>query len=242
MNFRVEYMALSDCCLLKCGYRSWSVWPPLIYVIRIAELSFPLLLQRSTTMSDCETYEQRRWQVSKLDDLPDWLHFDTILQTPQRKDSSVGNWSEVHEARPSRFVTPAYNRTNCSGTVHRSRVHPCKECESCSNVRLRERSNVRYYPTWKHSPFKEKWTRLLQCLNCSILAVRLWITTYLYRWPIWRLPSTCMLCIPLALRLGHLYPAGINSWSVDSIYNPTEKFSNRVVTGTGSCVSDQLTG
>jgi hypothetical protein len=54
-------------------------------------------------------------------------------------------------------------------------------------------SNVYYYPTWKHSPLKKKWTRLLQC---PIFAVRLWGTTSPYRWPIGNLPSTCMVCTP----------------------------------------------
>jgi hypothetical protein len=49
--------------------------------------------------------------------------------------------------------------------------------------------------------------------NCPMFAVRLWITTSPYRWPIGSLPSTCLLCTPRALRLHH---AGINSWSVDS--------------------------
>jgi hypothetical protein len=42
------------------------------------------------------------------------------------------------------------------------------------------RSNVGYYPAL---PQRRKWTRLLQCLNCPMFAVRLWINTSLYRWP-----------------------------------------------------------
>jgi hypothetical protein len=42
----------------------------------------------------------------------------------------------------------------------------------------------------------KKWINLLQCLNCPMFAVRLWITTSPYRWPIGSLPSTCMLCTP----------------------------------------------
>jgi hypothetical protein len=42
----------------------------------------------------------------------------------------------------------------------------------------------------------KKLTRLLQCLNCPMFAVRLWITTSPYHWPIGSLPSTCMLCTP----------------------------------------------
>jgi hypothetical protein len=46
-------------------------------------------------------------------------------------------------------------------------------------------SNVRYYPTWKHSPFKG----LLQCLNCRMFAVWIWITTSPYRFFV--LPPHC---------------------------------------------------
>jgi hypothetical protein len=55
-----------------------------------------------------------------------------------------------------------------------------------------------YYPTWKHSPLeRKKWTRMLRCFQTvRFFAVRLWITTSPYRWPIWSLPSTCMLCTP----------------------------------------------
>jgi hypothetical protein len=45
-------------------------------------------------------------------------------------------------------------------------------------------------------PQRKKWTRLLQCLNCPMFAVRLWITTSPYRWSVGSLPSTCMLCTP----------------------------------------------
>jgi hypothetical protein len=48
-------------------------------------------------------------------------------------------------------------------------------------------------------PQEKKWTRLLQCLNCPMFAVRLWITAPLYRWPAGSLPSTCLLCTPSAL-------------------------------------------
>jgi hypothetical protein len=39
-------------------------------------------------------------------------------------------------------------------TVHRPGDGPRKECEECGNARG---SNVRYYPTWKHSPLKDYW-------------------------------------------------------------------------------------
>jgi hypothetical protein len=39
-------------------------------------------------------------------------------------------------------------------TVHRPEDDPRKECEECGNART---SNVRYYPTWKHSPLKDYW-------------------------------------------------------------------------------------
>jgi hypothetical protein len=55
-------------------------------------------------------------------------------------------------------------------------------------------SNVRYYPTWKHSTL----TEMNKTWTCPMFAVRLWITTPLYRWPI-GLPSTCMVCPPPAL-------------------------------------------
>jgi hypothetical protein len=57
----------------------------------------------------------------------------------------------------------------------------------------------------------------LQNPNCPMFAVRLWITASPYRWSIGSLPSTCMLCTPPALHQGRLHPAGINSWSVDSM-------------------------
>jgi hypothetical protein len=39
-------------------------------------------------------------------------------------------------------------------TVHRPGDDPRKVCEECGNARG---SNVRYYPTWKHSPLKDYW-------------------------------------------------------------------------------------
>jgi hypothetical protein len=66
------------------------------------------------------------------------------------------------------------------------------------------------------APQRQKWTRLLQCLNCPMFAVRLWITTSPYRWPVGSLPSTCMLCTPPALHKGRLHPTGTNSWSAES--------------------------
>jgi hypothetical protein len=47
--------------------------------------------------------------------------------------------------------------------------------------------------TWKHSPLKE---RNKKGMNMTDVAVRLWITTSPYRWPVGSLPSTCMLCTP----------------------------------------------
>jgi hypothetical protein len=52
-------------------------------------------------------------------------------------------------------------------------------------------SNVKTF-----APQRKIWTRLLQCLNCTMFAVRLWITTSPYRWPIGSLPSTFMLWTP----------------------------------------------
>jgi hypothetical protein len=49
------------------------------------------------------------------------------------------------------------------------------------------------------APQRKTWRRRLQCLNCPMFAVRLWITTSPYRWPVGSLPSTCMLCTPPAL-------------------------------------------
>jgi hypothetical protein len=101
--------------------------------------------------------------------------------------------------------------------VHRPRVDPRKECESCGNARLRKRkwcsllSNVKAF-----APQRKKWARLLKSLNCSMFAVRLLITTSRYRWPIRSLPSICMFCTPLTVHQGRLHPAGINSCSVDS--------------------------
>jgi hypothetical protein len=58
-------------------------------------------------------------------------------------------------------------------------------------------SNVRYYLTWKHSPFKEIMNKAVTMLpNVPMFAVRPWITTSPYLWPTGSLPSTCMLCVP----------------------------------------------
>jgi hypothetical protein len=48
-----------------------------------------------------------------------------------------------------------------------------------------QRENIRH---------SNKWTRLLQSLNCPMFAFWLWIITSPYRWPVGSLPSTCMLC------------------------------------------------
>jgi hypothetical protein len=57
----------------------------------------------------------------------------------------------------------------------------------------------------------------LQNQNCPIFAVRLWITTPPYRWPIGNFSSTCMFRTPPAPHKGRLHTAAINSWSVDSM-------------------------
>jgi hypothetical protein len=31
LTFRDEFMVLADYCFVKCGSRSWSSWPPLVY-------------------------------------------------------------------------------------------------------------------------------------------------------------------------------------------------------------------
>jgi hypothetical protein len=41
-----------------------------------------------------------------------------------------------------------------ASTVHRPGDDPRKDCEECGNARG---SNVRYYPTWKHSRLKDYW-------------------------------------------------------------------------------------
>jgi hypothetical protein len=73
MNFSVEYMALSDCYLLKCGSRSWSSWPPLIlpskanfYVARNEATNLTILLAR------------RRHQRSRADNHWPLLAYNTI--------------------------------------------------------------------------------------------------------------------------------------------------------------------
>jgi hypothetical protein len=72
-----------------------------------------------------------------------------------------------------------------------------KACESCGNARFREQKwcsilfNVKTF-----APQRRKWKRLLQCINCPMFAVRLWITTSPYRWPIGSLPFNRMLCTP----------------------------------------------
>jgi hypothetical protein len=58
-------------------------------------------------------------------------------------------------------------------------------------------SNVRYYPTWKHSPFKTEMNKAVTMLsNYPMFAVTLWMTTSPYRWPIRSLPSTCLFYTP----------------------------------------------
>jgi hypothetical protein len=61
-------------------------------------------------------------------------------------------------------------------------------------------SYIRYYPTWKHSPLKEKNGRgcyNLQNPNCPMFAGRLRKTMSPYRWPVGSLPSTYMFDTPL---------------------------------------------
>jgi hypothetical protein len=66
-------------------------------------------------------------------------------------------WSAPQWGKPSRnslcFLLSKC-RGRCEGTVHRPGGDPRKECEECGNARG---SNVRYYPTWKHSPLKDHW-------------------------------------------------------------------------------------
>jgi hypothetical protein len=58
-------------------------------------------------------------------------------------------------------------------------------------------SNIRYYPSWKHLPLKERNEQGYTMLpNCPMFAVRLWSTTSTYRRPVRSLPSTCMICTP----------------------------------------------
>jgi hypothetical protein len=55
-----------------------------------------------------------------------------------------------------------------------------------------QRQNIR--------PSKKEMTKAVTTLpNCPMFAVRIWITTSPYRWPIGSLPSTCMLYTPPAL-------------------------------------------
>jgi hypothetical protein len=57
--------------------------------------------------------------------------------------------------------------------------------------------------------------------NCPMFAVRLWITTSPYRWPLGNLPSSYMLWTPPQctwMHLGCLHHARINLWSVDSTF------------------------
>jgi hypothetical protein len=77
------------------------------------------------------------------------------------------------------------------------------------------RPNVRYYPMWKHSSLKRKkinkavtTIKLPDVCSEAMNHVSLSLTS---------LPSTCMLCTPSTLQQGRLHPAGINSWSVDSM-------------------------
>jgi hypothetical protein len=67
-------------------------------------------------------------------------------------------------------------------------------------------------------PSKKEMNKVLQCLNCPMFAVRLWITTSLYRWTVGSLPSTCMFSTTPALHEGCLHPAGINSWPVVTMF------------------------
>jgi hypothetical protein len=84
--------------------------------------------------------------------------------------------------------------------VYRPRVDPSKNVSLAAMQGTASGSNVRYYPTWKHSPLKERNEQvLLQCLNCPMFAVGQWITTSPYRRPVGSFPSTCMHCTPPAL-------------------------------------------
>jgi hypothetical protein len=64
--------------------------------------------------------------------------------------------------------------------AHRSRVDPLKECESCGNVRFRERKSCSLLSNVKtFVPQRKKWTRLLQsfqttrCLQLGYESLRL---------------------------------------------------------------------
>jgi hypothetical protein len=130
------------------------------------------------------------------------IHYFKICQHTRLHGRTLTGAKVLHP--PSKFGHPQF--WNGWGyrvevyTVHRSRVDPRKECESCGNARFRERKSCSLLSNVKTFALqRKKWTRLLRCLNCPMFAVRLWITTYLYRWPIGSLPSTCMLCTPPAL-------------------------------------------
>jgi hypothetical protein len=80
-------------------------------------------------------------------------------------------------------------------------------------------SNVRYYPTWKHSPLKEKNEH--GCYNCYKLpdvCIQV-MSHYVFLSLINRKSSVHLLAVyspRTALRI--LHPAGINSWSVDTTH------------------------
>jgi hypothetical protein len=80
-------------------------------------------------------------------------------------------------------------------------------------------SNVRYYPTWKHSPLKEKNEH--GCYNCYKLpdVCNQVMSHYVFLSLINRISSVHLHAVyspRTALRI--LHPTGINSWSVDSTH------------------------
>jgi hypothetical protein len=90
---------------------------------------------------------------------------------------------------------PGFTNAERADTVHRSSVDPREECESCDSARLLLLSNVKTL-----APQRKKWTRLLRCLICPMFAVRLWITTSLYPWPIGSLRPPAWYSLRPALR------------------------------------------
>jgi hypothetical protein len=69
--------------------------------------------------------------------------------------TNVGNWFCSNCTTHLTSVNYIILTDDCStSTVHRPGDDPRKECEECGNARG---INVRYYPTWKHSPLKDYW-------------------------------------------------------------------------------------
>jgi hypothetical protein len=108
------------------------------------------------------------------------------------KKRSWQNLMKFSNLPPLKHPSPT-SRLHCVQSTDHELI-PTRSVSLAAMQRSASESNVRYYPTWKHSrPSKKEMNKAVTMLpNCPMFAVRLWITTSPYRWPIGSLPPTCI--------------------------------------------------